>query len=145
MSNELSTPKILFCPEDKRRIQATTFAKTVPTSGINEGVCFSNSSNASYFVHLDSDSSTPQMLLLGDDNLLIGGKATIDGVAIKGIPVKSGVLSLWTNTPVAWSDERHKKKGNIGLADGSVQEFTSSRLAEALHNTGVATNRLAFP
>lgn len=145
MSNELSTPKILFCPEDKRRIQATTFSKAAPDGGIAQGVYFSNSSNASYFVNLNSDSSTPQMLLLGDDNWLVGGKATISGVAIKGVAVKPGILSLWTNTPVAWSEARHDKKGNIGLADGSVQAFTSSKLAEALRNTGAATNRLAFP
>ncbi|MCC6822743.1 MAG: hypothetical protein IT579_18595 [Verrucomicrobia subdivision 3 bacterium] len=59
--------------------------------------------------------------------------------------MRSGILSLWTNLPVAWSPERHEKKGNIGLADGSVQGFTSSKLAEALRNTGAATNRLAFP
>jgi prepilin-type processing-associated H-X9-DG protein len=145
MSNELSTPKLLFCPDDKRRIQATTFYKAAPVGGAYPGVYFSNSSNASYFVNLDSDSSTPQMLLLGDDNLLVGGKATINGVAIKGVPVKQGVLSLWTNTPVAWSDERHKKQGNVGLADGSVQGYSSSRLAEALRSTGAATNRLVFP
>src|SRR5437667_10028386 len=34
MSNELSTPKILFCPRenDIRRMEASTFSSTVPTS-----------------------------------------------------------------------------------------------------------------
>ncbi len=145
MSNELNTPKILVCPDDMRRIQATSFSKVVPVGGAYSGVYFANGSNLSYFVYLDSDSSTTQMLLTGDDNLLVGGKATRDGVAINGAPVRSGILSLWTNLPVAWSPERHEKKGNIGLADGSVQGFTSSKLAEALRNTGLATNRLAIP
>ena len=145
MSNELSTPKILVCPEDKRRIQTTTFSESAAAGGNFPGVYFSNNSNASYFIHLAPSSSTSQMLWVGDDNLLVGGKATGAGVAIKGLPVPSGILSLWTNLPVAWSAERHEKMGNIGLADGSVQGFSSSKLAEALRNTGAATNRLAFP
>jgi len=39
----------------------------------------------------------------------------------------------------------HKNQGNVALADGSVQAFSSSRLQEVLSNTGVATNRLAMP
>ena len=35
--------------------------------------------------------------------------------------------------------------GNVGLADGSVQQMTTSRLQESLHQTGLATNRLLMP
>jgi prepilin-type processing-associated H-X9-DG protein len=48
-------------------------------------------------------------------------------------------------SPVAWNDTRHLKQGNVGLADGSVQGFSSNKLREALANTGVETNRLAMP
>jgi hypothetical protein len=37
------------------------------------------------------------------------------------------------------------KQGNVGLADGSVQGFSSTALRRALENTGVETNRLAMP
>ena len=143
MSNELSTPKILFCPEDKKRIQATNFSSPDSTNRAFQNVYFANNSNVTYFVGLDADETFPNMFLAGDDNWLVGGEA--GNVAHKGSPVTSGILPLWTNTPLAWSSERHKKKGNVGLADGSVQEFTSSKLAAALRNSGVATNRLAFP
>jgi len=134
MSNELNTPKILLCPADqKTRRPATSFAPGFGNSNVN------------YFLTLDANASTPQMFLSGDDNLLIGGEARGYGVAVKGAPVKPGLLSLWTNTPVAWSEDRHKKQGNVGLADGSVLGFSSGRLAEGLRNTGVATNRLVFP
>jgi prepilin-type N-terminal cleavage/methylation domain-containing protein/prepilin-type processing-associated H-X9-DG protein len=133
MSNELNTPKILFCPADKRRMSTTLFAPGLGNSNVN------------YFVGLDASPASPQMFLSGDDNLLVGGPVGGYGVAIKGAPVKPGVLALWTNTPVAWSDGRHKKQGNVGLADGSVQGFSSNRLLEGLRNTGAATNRLAFP
>jgi len=143
MSNELSTPKILFCPEDKQRIQATTFSRPDSTNRAFPGVYFANNSNVSYFVGLDADETLPNMFLSGDDNWLVSGETR--NVAYKGVPVASGVLSLWTNTPVAWSKARHDRNGIVGLADGSVQGFSSSRLAEALRNTGAATNRLAMP
>ena|SRR5436190_8756007 len=142
-SNELSTPRILFCNEYKRSIQASSFSKGVPVDGIDQTICLSNNSNVSYFVGLDAENTSTSMFLSGDDNWLSGGEAK--NVASKGVPVQSAMLSLWTNTSVAWSDERHKKNGNMGMADGSVQGFSSSRLAEALRNTGVATNRLVFP
>lgn len=77
------------------------------------------------------------MVLSGDDNWLIGGP--------RGVPVKSGLLSLATNTPVAWSETRHQRQGNVGLADGSMQGWSNSKLTEGLIHTGAATNRFVFP
>jgi len=122
MSNELSTPKILLCPADTRRIWATNFSADFDNSHI------------SYFVGLDVTNDTnPQMFLSGDDNFAIGG-----------VPVKSGVLQLLANTPVTWTKARHKFVGYIGMADGSVQQVTTDGLQKALQQAG-ATNRLVIP
>ena len=122
MSNEVNNPKILLCPEDTRRVLATNWSTL-------------NNSNISYFVGLDVTNDTNlKMLLSGDDNFAIGG-----------VPVKSGLLQLLTNTPVAWTKERHKLYGNIGLADGSVQQLTTDGLRQALQQTSVATNLFALP
>ena len=123
MSNELSTPMILICPEDRARIQATFFGGLV-------------NSNVSYFVGADAtNDSNPQLIISGDSNFEIGGR-----------PVKPGLNSFWTNDPVAWSPAtRHIKTGNIGLNDGSVQTTTSASLRNHLQQTGLATNRFAIP
>lgn len=134
MSNELNTPRILFCPTDKKRIQAVVFNSSSSTQGNPALVSFANNSNLSYFVGLDINTNLPGMFLSGDDNFLLNDVAT-----------KPGILSLTTNTPVAWSKTRHEKQGNVGLADGSVQGFSSTSLRNALANTGVETNRLAMP
>jgi competence protein ComGC len=123
MSNELSTPKILHCPTDANRFAATNFS-----AGFNN-------QNISYFVGLDVTNNTnPQMFLSGDDNF-----------AINGMEVKSGVLELLTNTPVMWTKARHKFVGNIGMADGCVQQVSTDFLQKALQQTGAATNRLVLP
>jgi hypothetical protein len=132
MSNELNTPKILLCPEESnaRRIAATTFAGT----GVRGAIPFSPTNNLSYFVGLDADQLRPDGFLSGDDHFAVARQ--------KPAP---GLFLLPTNAPIAWRDERHRKVGNIGLADGSVQGFTTPGLQKALVQTGLATNRLALP
>jgi prepilin-type processing-associated H-X9-DG protein len=141
MSNELNTPKILFCPTDKKRIQAVTFDRAVPGKRNRDNISFLGNTNLTYFVGLDANDTSPSMFLSGDDNFLVGGNQAGFG----GSPPPSGILSLTTNTPIAWNDTRHERQGNIGLADGSVQGFSSTALRVALANTGVDINRLAMP
>ena len=136
MSNELSTPKILICPADFKRIPATNFDNDF------------NASHISYFIGVDADEAYPQRLLSGDDNFQINGDV-----------VGPGVLSLSTNTLLEWGPGRHgydpnrhfwtpRPKhfvGNLGYADGSVSEDSDSGLQRDLQLTGLATNRLAIP
>ncbi|HEX5397992.1 MAG TPA: type II secretion system protein, partial [Verrucomicrobiae bacterium] len=122
MSNELSTPKILLCPNDASRVFATMFAGLA-------------NSNISYFVGVDvTNDMNPLLIISGDSNLQIGRKTA-----------KSGLLSVWTNDPVTWDPTRHAHYGNIGLADGSVQSVTDPRFKDCLTQTGIATNRFAIP
>jgi len=121
MSNELGFPIILVCPADARR-PAKDF-----------GSSFSNT-NISYFIGVDADENNPQEVLSGDDNF-----------EISGVPVKSGLLEISSNTPIAWSAARHKFSGNVALADGSVEGVNNSGLTNWLHQTSLATNRLAIP
>lgn len=120
MSNELNTPKVLVCPADTRR-PATSWASL-------------SNSNISYFIGLNAVETLPEMLLSGDSNLEVDGK-----------PVGQGLLNLWTNSPVAWTTNRHNRCGNVALADGSAQESDDRRLGETLVKSEMATNRLAIP
>jgi prepilin-type processing-associated H-X9-DG protein len=126
MSNQLSTPKVLFCPADTDKIAATDFTADF------------NNSNISYFINLDADVSNPQMFLSGDDNFAVGG-----------VPIKSGLLGIATNSPIAWTSARHYLRGNIVYTDGSVNlsvnKNETRRLTDYIYQTGVATNRLAIP
>ena len=119
MSNELSVPKTVVCPNDPR-IAATNwdvFGKT----------------NTSYFVGLDAEEVRPNMILSGDRDIAENGQ------------LLSGTVNLTTNRPVAWHKLLHKEGGNIALADGSVQIVTTKLLLQQLANTGDATNRVLFP
>lgn len=122
MSNELSTPKILCCPNDDEH-----------TCGTNFTTDFS-AKNISYFAGLDAKLSDPQALLSGDDNFQVAG-----------VPVKSGVLEISSGTSVGWTAARHKFAGNIGMGDDSVQSMNDSMLSKLVQQTNFTTNRLAIP
>lgn len=122
MSNYLTTPRILYCPADATHFSATNFSSSF------------GSQNISYFIGLDANETNAQTFLSGDANFQIGG-----------VPVKSGLLNVFSNTPIAWSAARHNCSGNIGLADGSVQSTTQSSLSNQLQQTGLTTNRFAIP
>lgn len=114
MSNELGTPKFLHCPEDTEHTMATDFM-----TGVSDA-------NISYFFSLEAADTYPQMILDGDDNL-----------AVNGVRVKPGILNRPTTNSLAWTKKRHHGIGNIGMADGSVQQTTPTSLYAAVIN---ATN-----
>lgn len=122
ISNELSTPRVLFCPADTDKSPGTNFTTDFDNSKI------------SYFINLDADDEYPQMFFSGDDNFAIGG-----------VPVKSGLLKFSTNAPIAWTNQRHILVGIIGFSDGSVQTMNNSYLTNVLRQSVLATNRLAIP
>jgi len=120
ISNELSTPRILHCPDDTEHTEATN----------NFSTGFSDA-NISYFFNLDGNESCPEMILTGDNNL-----------AVNGVRVPPGIFNLSTNSSVTWTKERHNGAGNIGIADGSVQQANSEGFNVALANSA-ATNQPA--
>lgn len=120
MSNELSTPKLLTCPADTRRT-ASNFASL-------------QNSNISYFVDLDADESNPRLFMAGDRNW-----------QTNGVAIPACLCNLTTNDLVWWTKEIHGHSGNVTLADGAAQEYSSEQLQSALTNYGTNLIRLAFP
>lgn len=119
--NELSTPKILTCVEDRNRTRATNWS------------LFDNS-NLSYFVGLDSDETKPTTILSGDRTISTNGNMT------------PGVWQVASNGPVVWAKGIHGNGcGNIGLADGSVQQDSNGALQKHLQAGQLGTNRFAVP
>lgn len=134
ISNELGTTKLLICPADHDHRYAGNFDAL-------------DASHISYFIGANvTNDDNPNLVLDGDDNL-----------ALSGSLVKSGVVQVSANA-IAWGFGRHlnphshfwsstdkKCVGNLGFADGSVAEESSSGLRNAFQNTSLTTNRLAIP
>ncbi|HLP76887.1 MAG TPA: prepilin-type N-terminal cleavage/methylation domain-containing protein [Candidatus Paceibacterota bacterium] len=135
MSNELSTPKILFCPSDSIHSQmATNFSfmdvmgTATPANGPVTG------QKISYFVTGDANETDPQQILIGDCNIGLG-LAPSETQRFKS--AQRLVAAAWGNTAQgwAWTDGIHQKAGNLSLADGSVQQLSVSGLKTSLANS----------
>lgn len=120
MSNELIMPKIVRCPADIRQ-EATSFALL-------------DNTNVSYFLGLDAVLGRPGSLLAGDRNLEVAGR-----------PVPAGRLLLRAGERVGWTKAQHNRCGNIGLADGSVQQVSIAGIQAFLSQQELATNRIVIP
>ena len=121
MSNELSTPKILYCPSDSAKNASIIFSNIVQGTSI--------------FVCGDATEDYPQMILTGDRNI---GTVSTTGVSATFSNVSSSyALSKWSGYWAWTATDQHQKAGNIGLADGSAQQVTIAGLQQALLN---ATN-----
>jgi type II secretory pathway pseudopilin PulG len=121
MSNELSTPKILACPADTRTA-ADNFTRL-------------KNQNVSYFVGLEANDMNPQMFLDGDRNITGGSEP------------QNGILKLVPGQRASWTEKIHVNQGNVGLSDGSVQQYSNAMLSNALKNSGDPTNtwRISLP
>jgi prepilin-type N-terminal cleavage/methylation domain-containing protein/prepilin-type processing-associated H-X9-DG protein len=141
MSNELSTPKILYCPaewESSQRQASTSFAPL--NVGTANSVPYTNDLNVSYFIGIDAQETFPSMFLTGDHNLGSGNPPLTAYNPAPGTQ-QGACVSLGTNvtsttTGPGFMDNQHSKQGNIGLADGSVQGWTKSRLVDGLRGSG---------
>jgi prepilin-type N-terminal cleavage/methylation domain-containing protein/prepilin-type processing-associated H-X9-DG protein len=123
MSNELGTPRLLFCPSDAQRQQMW------PTN-----FDLISNSNLSYFVGIDATETAPGSFLSGDRNLT------------NGAPARNGILELIPTQSPGWTAEMHKEVGNVLFADGSVQQLNMASLRIALtNNADPFTNRLQMP
>lgn len=120
LSNELVTPKVLRCANDRARTAATTFQPLLNT-------------NLSYFVGLDAHEGDPAQILSGDRNLTGG---TWSGGYLR---------TLTPRTEAGWTAELHQFNGNVGLADGSVQQLSTNALRKHLAGMTNAVIRLAAP
>ena len=121
VSNELSTPKILVCEKDFKRTRSSDWSVF-------------NNSNLSYFIGLDAQETDPSSILSGDRNL------STNGVGLSG-----GIFNLTTNLQMGWTTSIHTNAGNIGLADGSVQQVNKGALQKHLQAGLLRTNRFAVP
>lgn len=111
LSNELSTPRIVICPNDTRR-EATNWTN------------FSNQ-NVSYFLNTNAVESNPSAFLAGDRNIEHNGKR-----------ISTGRFVVPAGTSIRFDKRIHELQGNVCMADGSVQQFSNARIVAQTNHTG---------
>jgi prepilin-type N-terminal cleavage/methylation domain-containing protein len=135
MSNEISATKLLMCPSDD--LSGGQVAGSFLQAALNQHV--------SYVVNIDAGDAFPAAPLMVDRNITSSTTAII-------VNLYNTLLNI-TSVPVAppfgfTTAKMHQGQGNEGLADGSVQQYSSARFRAALiDGTSGAGNsqRLLFP
>jgi prepilin-type N-terminal cleavage/methylation domain-containing protein/prepilin-type processing-associated H-X9-DG protein len=107
LSNELVTPKLVWCPSDRDRTVATNFQD------------FSDV-NISYFIGANADYSLPNSMLAGDRNITNAGVGGTSILRLNG-----------SSSGAYWTADMHQYKGNILYADAHVEELNTSGLMVA--------------
>jgi len=126
VSNELSRPIILKCPDDRDRGRGNRD---------HDFRRFTNNQDLSYFIGVHAREELPQSILSGDSHL-----------ALEGVALSNRVLTFGTNPAVSFNGRRHQAAGNVLLGDGSVQQMDSARLQVQFRDAAqVTTNTLVIP
>ena len=148
MSNELSTTKILYCTSDNFRgtPQNTAFLfgannlVGTPYTALPQLVAAqSGAGTCSYFINGDATETDPQAVMTGDENIgslnsaASGAASAVFNTTTAGTTALADkqLVSAAYNGPTgywSWTQDFHNKSGNVGLADGSVQQATISGL-----------------
>jgi prepilin-type N-terminal cleavage/methylation domain-containing protein len=159
MSNELATPKILFCPSDTIHTgYSTNFSYydtlqlTTSPTGSQNAPALSAPTKVSYFVGADATEADPQGIMGGDCNI---GNTSTAGSSPSSTRFGSTVSTTASDPQItaiafgtttgnwAWTaNDLHQKSGNLLIADGSVQSATISGLHTFMQN---ATNTIQGP
>jgi prepilin-type N-terminal cleavage/methylation domain-containing protein/prepilin-type processing-associated H-X9-DG protein len=164
MSNQLATPKVLFCPSDNFHVAGNGYATNFgygellgtsqsPPRGVILTTAEGSSAltKISYFVNCSATEANPQDIMTGDRNIGTSG-TTASGVSVLAFGYFSSAPS--PSLPDAyqgctagaftgsggpyWSwtaKDMHQGSGNLGFADGSCQSASISGLHSYLSNS----------
>jgi prepilin-type N-terminal cleavage/methylation domain-containing protein/prepilin-type processing-associated H-X9-DG protein len=111
VSNEINSPKVLICPSDTK-----SMVSLWPTF---------NNDHLSLFAGTCAGEQYPLSMLTGDRNIDNLSGNNLCGNAL-GMTVTGGVQPA-----SSWSSSIHVNVGNIGFADGSVQQLTTRAMQTA--------------
>ena len=137
MSNELGTPRIVFCPADNTGVPAPGHNQAATNFNSRTGLPGAVANGdfgplaVSYFVSGDANENDPQGVMAGDCN--IGG-----GSPANNNPAPARYVTQQSQPPPAqlswaWTQaELHQKAGNLLMADASVQQVTINGLRAML-------------
>ena len=164
MSNELSTPKVVWCPSDNYHVNGNGYATNFTAGGALGGDFITAlstpggsgpSSKVSYFIGGDAKETDPLMVLSGDTSigsLNTAGSPSTPATASFFAPANCPIAAPYScdstaqgygNGGWAWSQaDFHQKVGNLLMSDGSAQQLNVQNLHITLQN---GTNTVLKP
>jgi prepilin-type N-terminal cleavage/methylation domain-containing protein len=128
ISNEVVTPKIFRCPNDKVKIIPTDFSDGA--SGFSK----LQDSGLSYFIGTEAIPNRPLMHLVGDRNCF-GPNSPLGPFGYCGV-ADIAVVDYLYPLKAFWTNTIHHWYGNMALNDGSAHTYSASALSDHLATAG---------
>lgn len=126
LSNYVSGPRIFADPADERpNLRIANNWSSNPNTGGFFSAGYSDNA-VSYFIGLDVNLHTPDLLLAGDRNVTTTGL----GSCASGLRTAANLSSGWQGS--AWTDSVHRLSGNLLFCDGSVRQTNTRMLRDAI-------------
>ncbi len=128
---ELESPRVLVCPTDGDRVQATDWSSS-PNGGFSHPT--RRNSAISYTIGLGT-LHDPRGLLSSDSNINGSGIAAscCAGSAAGGNVYAGAPRLIWDAPELDWTEKRHNRSGNILRFDGSVIAADQDELRRAVY------------
>jgi prepilin-type processing-associated H-X9-DG protein len=133
LSNELTSTKLVFCPSDIRtRMKDDGFPALMQDPARH--------TVPSYFLGLTASKETPESILAGDRNITLSPRdGRLDWRAVTAATPAWRIGTTNEAGTAAWDPSAvHKVGGNLLMADGSVQQVHTRRLAKAAMDSAPA-------
>jgi prepilin-type N-terminal cleavage/methylation domain-containing protein len=155
VSNELTTPKLLYCPSDSTA-GATTFEAKKEAASFQQILLtntFTFNRCVSYFIGLDAQEEQPQTILCGDRNISIdvtlAAPVLLSGTTTKTTITQAQGTAAGANNKIGFTKITHVEAGDLLFGDGHVDQNSNGRLREAIRdvfiNTGITPMSLLMP
>jgi prepilin-type N-terminal cleavage/methylation domain-containing protein len=132
MRVELETPKVMTCPSDNRVTARYFDTNLVPV------VQYRSNTNTSYFVCTDADDERPRDTLFGDRNVYW------DQGPVNNYTTPGTVRTFNRVGTLSWTDNIHRRVGNVSLVDGSVQGVSDAQFNNLVYDAQ-RNQRHSFP
>ena len=129
LSNELVTPKILYCPSDRVKKPASDWSDT------GSGLGALKNDAVSYAIGTSAGEDKPSMHLASDRNYT--GK---DGQSCNPAQITGVITTLSPADNPKWDNTMHVNAGNMVFADGSARMLSNNDFTNAMAHSGDSKN-----
>ena len=130
--NDISSPRILICPEDRERTSAADFLTASGSSADSFAHSSKRNLALSYFYAAGADEAFPSRILIGDRNLTRDPDRSDNS---PGTTFLSGTQRLGSTEEqikdFRWAAKIHDRWGSLAFMDGSAQQLTSGAVIAA--------------
>jgi prepilin-type N-terminal cleavage/methylation domain-containing protein len=130
LSNELPNPKVLHCPGDRDRVDASDYSDAAQS-----GLGGLKNHAVSYFIAPECDESRPSHHLAGDRNAA-GKESQICQIASITAQVITFLYPGTNFGDAHWEGAIHENAGNMVFMDGSASQLSQGDLVDAMQETG---------